>query len=74
MDQKYPERFLNVVLEKDGDQMDSVWQIKKYYKESKKEELFCHILLRNYVLKHFTEGKIDQMGIWRRRRRQLLED
>jgi hypothetical protein len=33
-----------------------------------------HILHRNYLLKHAIEGKIEEMGRWDRRLRQLLAD
>jgi hypothetical protein len=33
-----------------------------------------HILCRNCLLKHVTEGKIEEMRRWGRRHKQLLDD
>jgi hypothetical protein len=40
----------------------------------RKANWICHILLRNCLLRHFIEGKIEGTGGGGRRGRQLLND
>jgi hypothetical protein len=76
-----------VVLKKDGkDQWDrSNKKMKMYYKASRRKRTIKiktnwigHLLRRNCLLKHVTEGKlqgqIDVKGRQGRRRKQLLDD
>jgi hypothetical protein len=40
----------------------------------RKDKWICHILLRNCLLRHFIEGKIEGTGGGGRRGKQLLSD
>ena len=82
--------YVNVVLERDGeDKTDSV-KSKEVLHRVKEEKVFKHsvktrkanwidqILPRNWILKYVNEGKIEGRlevtGIWERRRKQLQDD
>ena len=60
-------KFLNVVLEKNGDQLDQfceTWkvlhEVTEYPTYNKKEANWIgHTFRRNYLLKQVTEGKIE---------------
>ena len=89
-DQKYPRKFWNVVLEKDGeDQLDRAcgeWSIRhsqgeeEYPTKIKRRKANCigHFLLRNCRLKDVIVGKIEgriEVTVRRgRRRKQLLDN
>jgi hypothetical protein len=66
-------KLWNVVLEKDGeDHLDRSCRIRKA--KWRKANWNCHISHRNCLLKHVTEGELEETGRRRRRCKQLLPD